>query len=96
MGRHFDELSKSLASGVSRRVSLRRFATGMAGALVTSVLPGRGEPVAAGGVKDRCHDFCNDLDLNRRNRRRCVRKCIRCERNGGDFEQGNGTFFCNP
>jgi len=94
MGKYFDELSKSLASGVSRRAALRRFATGMAGALVTSVLPGRGEPVAAGGVEDHCQHFCDDLHLNRRNRKHCVHKCIRCERGGGDFTQGNGTFFC--
>ena len=94
MGKHFDELSKSLASGVSRRASLRRFVTGMAGALVTSVLPGRGEQVAAGEVRDQCRDFCRGLDLNRRQRRRCVRKCIDCIQGGGKFAQANGTFVC--
>ena len=94
MGKHFDELSKSLASGLSRRASLKRFATGTMGALLTSVLPGRGEQVAAGEVRDQCRAFCRELDLNRQKRRRCVRECIDCIRGGGKFGQANGTFFC--
>jgi hypothetical protein len=90
MGKHFDELSKSLASGVSRRASLKRFATGTAGALLMRVLPGRGEQVAASGVAD-CGPTCRQLNLKRRARRRCVKKCKRCESEGGDWLVLNGT-----
>jgi len=91
MGKHFDELSKSLASGVSRRTSLKRFATGTAGALLMRVLPGRGEPVAASEAEN-CSHTCSQLNLRKRARRRCVKKCKKCESGGGDFVTMNGTF----
>jgi hypothetical protein len=92
MGKHLVRLSKSFASGLSRRASLKGFATGTVGALLTSVLPARGEQVTADGVEDDCRDFCRGLDLNRRKRRRCVRKCIDCERGGGEWGFAvNGT-----
>ena len=37
MDKQFDELSKSLAEGVSRREALRRFGIGLAGVLLGSV-----------------------------------------------------------
>ena len=37
MDKQFDELSKSLAEGVSRREAVRKFATGLAGALLVAV-----------------------------------------------------------
>jgi hypothetical protein len=89
MGKHLVRLSKALASGLSRRASLKGFATGTVGALLTSVLPAQGEQVTADGVKDDCRDFCRGLDLNRRKRRQCVRRCINCERGGGHWGGGN-------
>ncbi len=41
MGKQFDELAKALASGVSRRSALKRFAAGAAGAALASVFTGR-------------------------------------------------------
>jgi hypothetical protein len=41
MGKELDELSKALASGVSRRAAVRRFVFGSLGAVAASLLPGR-------------------------------------------------------
>jgi hypothetical protein len=49
MGQQFDELSKALASGMSRRRALWRFAGGLAGAALVSLIPGRTSHAAAGG-----------------------------------------------
>ena len=52
MDRQFDELSKSLAEGVSRREALRKFGTGLAGVLLAAVgLVGKahGDPSPAPG-----------------------------------------------
>jgi hypothetical protein len=40
-GKELDELSKALASGVSRRTAMRRFVFGSIGAAAASLLPGR-------------------------------------------------------
>jgi len=37
MDKQFDELSKSLAEGVSRRQALRKFGVGLAGALLAAI-----------------------------------------------------------
>jgi len=47
MDKQFDELSKSLANGVSRRVALRKFGIGVAGALLAAV--GLSSRAEAGG-----------------------------------------------
>lgn len=93
MGKHFDELSKSLASGESRRVTLKRFATGTVGGLLTSVLPGRGAQVAAqggGGCKGRCHE----TDLEGRAYKRCVKRCKDCKNRGGHYVVMNASQVC--
>jgi len=93
MGKHFDELSKSLASGESRRVTVKRFATGMAGSLLASVLPGRGAQVAAkngGGCKGRCHE----IDIKGRAYKRCVARCKDCKNRGGHYIVMNGGQAC--
>jgi hypothetical protein len=41
MGKHFDELSKGLASGMSRRRALGRFLGGVVGAALATLMPGR-------------------------------------------------------
>src|SRR5947207_13495492 len=63
MGKHFDELSKALANGVSRRSALKRFAAGVAGAPLASVPPGRktGAQNEGGGRKD----ICGELGLHK-------------------------------
>jgi hypothetical protein len=94
LGKHFDELSKSLASGVSRRTSLMRFATGTVGALVTSVLPGRGEQMAAAPVDEECRDTCRPFAPNRKARKQCIRQCKECVKAGGSFTILNGGPAC--
>lgn len=53
MDKQFDELSKSLAEGASRRVALRKFGVGLAGAmLATAGLDG----AAAAKTRTRCYE----------------------------------------
>src|SRR5439155_26622698 len=81
--KHFDELSKALANGVSRRSALKRFAAGVAGAALASVLPGR---KAAAQIEGRdCKDICGELGLQREAYAQCVSECAACIRRGGDF-----------
>jgi len=91
LGKHFDELSKSLASGMSRRASLRRFALGTAGALLATVRPGRG---AQGQVIENrdCNDICRKAQfLEGKAFGRCVSVCVRCD---GKFSIMNAGPFC--
>lgn len=60
MGKEFDELSKALASGLSRRQALRRFGLGLFGAAVAAMLPWRTSE--AQEIQD-CNRFCRDLVL---------------------------------
>lgn len=56
MTKHFDELAKAFAAGVPRRVALRRFAGGLVGAAMATVIPGQ-TALAAGGKAD-CAAWC--------------------------------------
>src|SRR5438128_2723857 len=47
MDNQFDELSKSLAEGISRREALRKFGIGLAGMLLASIGLGRGQGAGA-------------------------------------------------
>ena len=49
MDKQFDELSKSLAEGVSRREAVRKFGIGLAGALMASLGLGRATAQGKGG-----------------------------------------------
>ncbi|GEM_PF-7106866 len=57
MVKHFDELAKALASGIPRRVALRRFAGGLVGAALAAAIPGRAALAAPSG-KAGCADYC--------------------------------------
>jgi hypothetical protein len=62
MGKELDELSKALASGVSRRAAVRRFVFGSLGAVATSLLPGRtslAQTVA--NLNSQCVQLCQGL-----------------------------------
>lgn len=84
MGKQFDELSKALASGASRRAALKRFAVGLAGAALASVLPGR--RAEAQYEPSDCRSICrNDLGLQGESFGRCVAACTSCIRNCGQF-----------
>jgi len=55
LGKQFDDLSKALARGLSRRQALQRMVGGVVAAAVALVLPGR---TFAGGTSD-CAHFCD-------------------------------------
>ena len=57
MVKHFDELAKALASGMPRRVALRRFAGGLVGAAMAAAIPGRAALAAPSG-KGGCAAYC--------------------------------------
>lgn len=61
MGKNFDELAKALATGTSRRVALRRFIGGVAGAALAGLTTGRTSQAAAQGMRRQCEEFCESL-----------------------------------
>jgi hypothetical protein len=93
MGKQFDELAKALASGTSRRVALRRLASGLAGAALANVFLGRGAEVQAAGPSSLCLDLCGELSGVEY--RQCLGACTACENSGGHFTSVNhGPPFC--
>ena len=89
MGKHFDELSKSFASGMSRRASLKRFVAGMAGGL----LAGRVAQVAEAGPIG-CRGICREGGFTKGALGRCTGECAKCEARGGFFVVNNSTPLC--
>ena len=88
MGKRFDELAKALASGVSRREAIRRFAVGALGGALAAVIPGRG----ANAAPDECLASCESntgRDLGD-----CLAKCHACGSAGGTFHVVNNAPFC--
>jgi hypothetical protein len=57
MGKRFDELSKSFASGVSRRQALMGAIGGVGAAVAAAVLPGKGA-LADDDAARKCASFC--------------------------------------
>lgn len=93
MGQQFDELSKALASGMSRRTSLKRFAIGAAGAALASVVPGRvakGAPING----QYCVETCRELGYKWAALARCAAACGSCEARGGVFAVMNEGAVC--
>jgi hypothetical protein len=77
MGKELDELSKALASGVSRRAAVRRFVFGSIGAAAASLLSGR-TSFAQSTVNPaaQCLRFCRDeLGLSGDPLGRCIQDC---------------------
>jgi hypothetical protein len=82
MGKQFDELSKQLAKGVSRRQLLKGGLAGLVASAVASFIPGRrGLGASADGVNTRvlhcCQIYCGELSMNstRPNFGHCVQTC---------------------
>jgi hypothetical protein len=92
MGKHFDELSKALASGASRRSALKRFAAGVAGAVVASVLPGRSAEAQSG--ESECRVICREWGLQGQAYGQCVSQCATCVAHGGEFVILNSGPIC--
>jgi hypothetical protein len=94
MGKELDELSKALASGTSRRVALKRFAVGVAGAAVASLFPGRQADAGFAADERDCQDFCRAYELEGREFGRCVAECAACRKRGRNYHRLNGNSFC--
>jgi hypothetical protein len=104
MGKQFDELAKALASGVSRRSALKRFASGAVGAAFASVFTGRSADAQKIGPEapSDCQKFCREFVKSSSGRAfgRCVSFCASCLGRGGipDFltlnYTGSGEFIC--
>ena len=74
MAKQLEELSKDLASGMSRRTALWRFVTGLGAALLAGVT---GKPAHADGIGDVCVDICRGLGLTGSAFGQCVSDCVR-------------------
>ena len=94
MGDHFDELSKAFASGASRRAALKRFATGVVGAAIASVLPGRSAQAQSAPAQNECQGICRDLGLRGQAFGQCVSQCATCLSHGGEFVVLNTGPVC--
>jgi hypothetical protein len=97
MGKQFDELAKALANGTSRRVALKRFAVGLAGAALANTFLGRvvqAQDLSTDQVSQ-CNEVCLDAQLKGRDYGECVATCATCLGQGGQiFEINNGDLVC--
>ena len=75
MSKQFEELSKDLACGMSRRKAFGRFAAGVGASLVGLFLR---KPLRADGIGEFCVHFCRDIQgLHGREFGQCVSECVR-------------------
>lgn len=92
MGRQFDELAKALASGTSRRVVLKRFAAGLAGAALANVFISRDAEAQLPGSESECNEICRDeRELRGRELAECIARCAACRQHGGAFVHVNNA-----
>jgi hypothetical protein len=94
MGKHFDELSKALASGASRRSALKRFAAGVAGAAIASFLPGRRAEAQTADELRECQEICRELGLQGGAFGQCMAQCTTCVARGDVFVILNSGPVC--
>jgi hypothetical protein len=91
MDNRFDELTKSLAEGVSRREALRRLGGGLAGALLASLgLAG----VAQGASARDCSITCSNFYPPGPARAQCNQVCKKCSNTNNLCPSGGGTICC--
>jgi hypothetical protein len=83
-----DEFSKLLAESVSRRQSLRRISTFVAGAVLSPL--GLRTALAAG--PDRCLAFCRCSNKTQQNQ--CLAACRECNANTSRLCGGCGSYAC--
>jgi hypothetical protein len=96
MENRFDELTKALAGGVSRREALRRLGGGLAGVLLASM--GLGKAWSQSGSVD-CGSYCRArFAPGRVALRTCVHSCEDCQAGGGIVcgasSAGGGAVTC--
>src|SRR5262245_61818242 len=92
----FDELSKTLALGLTRRGALRQLGGGLAGALLASVglRTARGAPPVTN-----CAGYCRSLGFTPGNGNaygNCVSNCSNCVQGGGQACGGAGCCAGTP
>lgn len=92
MKQPFDELSKHLANGVSRREALRRFFVAV-GATIAGLFTGR--PALAGGNAV-CVAFCRSQGLSGREFGKCVSASAHCPPGQCAYCVNNGSCYCMP
>ena len=93
MDKQLDELSKSLAEGVSRRQALREFGIGLAGVLLAAVGIGSSRTACAQGTVQCCTWTC-DAPISPKHNRVKVKSCGSPCPNPGPIS--SGTLFCGP
>src|SRR5215212_2338890 len=86
-----DEFSKLLAESVSRRETLRRIGTFVAGAVLSPL--GLGAAWAAG--PDRCKPFCRAC-TNKSQQNQCLAACRACNGNTSRLCGTCGGYACRP
>ena len=75
MSKQFEELSKDLACGMSRRKAFARFAGGIGAAAWALLLR---KPARGNGIGDFCVNFCSNIhNLRGREFGACVSDCVR-------------------
>src|SRR5438046_375145 len=83
MAEHFDQLTKALATGVSRRDALKRFVGGVFGGLLAAVGLGKTAGAQAPGT---CPAYCRSIGLTPGGGNafgKCVSNCAKCRDAGG-------------
>jgi hypothetical protein len=86
-----DEFSKLLAESVSRRQSLRRIGTFVAGAVLSPLVLG----TAWAARPDRCTAFCRSCPTKKK-RNQCVAACRACNGNTSRLCGSCGAYTCCP
>ncbi len=77
MSKQIEELSKNLASGMSRRRAFWRFGTAI-GAVLAGVItrkPARADIINPSAAGEECVDFCRGLGFQGRDFGQCVAAC---------------------
>jgi hypothetical protein len=87
MKQPFDDLSKDLASGMSRREALQRFIGGL-GVAFLALFTGRCEGNAV------CVQACRAQGLSGNEFGACVSASTRCPRGQCAYRTNNGQFVC--
>ena len=96
MGEHFDELSKAVAGGASRRRALKRFGAGVGAALLAGIVPGRKAAAQLTQEERQCREFCGEPEFGLVGPAygQCVATCAACRVRGGTFAVLNQIPIC--
>jgi len=97
MDERFDDLSRILARGISRRAALRQVGGGLAGITVASLLQGHAS--ASAGDNSACAHFCDQAFPPGPQRGQCKSDAAHdagvCYQCGPAAPANNGLIFCN-